>query len=139
VSDLRLKGVITFGDPFNGAPIKGYDGPIEIYCAPDDGVCSGNFEVTAGHLSYLVDSTIPKAKNKLIEMANGGGDSKCCHPRPVPAPPSPAAWEQSIKANGGKIPKAKPGTTIEQWEDALIKSNGGIPQYSQRNQIEPSA
>jgi hypothetical protein len=27
---LLLQGVVTFGDPFQGAPIKGYKGPIMV-------------------------------------------------------------------------------------------------------------
>lgn len=41
-----------FGDPFQGAPINGYRGPIKTYCKPTDGVCGGNFEIGASHLSY---------------------------------------------------------------------------------------
>ena len=41
-----------FGDPFQGAPIKGYNGPILTYCKTGDGVCTGNFEISASHLSY---------------------------------------------------------------------------------------
>jgi hypothetical protein len=122
--------VITFGDPFNGAPIKGYNGPVEIYCAPGDGVCTGNFELTTSHLAYIFDSTVATAKKKLLDMASGKGDDNCCHPPPPPKLPSPQAWAQSIAANGGKVPTAKPGTPIEDWADALGKSNGKVPKYS---------
>ena len=131
--------MITFGDPFNGAPIKGYNGPIEIYCAAGDGVCTGNFELAAAHLSYIGDSTVPNAKKKLIEMANGGGNNNCCHPPEVPTLPTPEQWAQSIKANGGKLPKAKPGTTIEEWTDAVSKSNGGIPKFAGKMVLESSS
>jgi hypothetical protein len=118
---------MTFGDPFNGSPIKGYKGPIEIYCAPGDGVCTGNFELVGAHLSYVTDGTIASAKKRLLELANGQGDDKCCHPKAVPAPPTPEQWASTIKLNGGKIPVAPKGTTVDQWAEAISKSAGGLP------------
>ncbi|MCJ1330087.1 hypothetical protein MMC10_006769 [Thelotrema lepadinum] len=54
----RVNGVVVFGDPFDGAPIKGYSGPIKTYCAVGDTVCDGEFIITAAHLSYVgVDTT----------------------------------------------------------------------------------
>ena len=47
------QAVVVFGDPFNGAPIKGYSGPIQTYCAQGDDVCEGEFEITAAHLAYV--------------------------------------------------------------------------------------
>ena len=48
-----LKGLVLFGDPFNGAPIKGYPrDKIKDYCEPTDGVCEGKLAISAGHLSY---------------------------------------------------------------------------------------
>jgi hypothetical protein len=109
--------VITFGDPFNGAPIKGYKGPIEIYCKPDDGVCSGNFELKGAHLSYQTGKSndVQKALLKLVEMARGGGDSNCCHPPELAPMPSPEQWAKVLKANGGKVPKAPVGMSVEDW------------------------
>jgi hypothetical protein len=63
------KGVVTFGDPFQGAPIKGYTGPITTYCKVADGVCGGNFELSAAHLSYPFDSSVAEAKADLKKMA----------------------------------------------------------------------
>lgn len=60
---------MTFGDPFQGASIKGYSGPIETYCKPGDGVCGGNFELSGAHLSYSLDDTITKAKVVLKQWA----------------------------------------------------------------------
>ncbi|KAI9659553.1 MAG: hypothetical protein M1821_001812 [Bathelium mastoideum] len=54
----KIAAVVVFGDPFNGAPIKGYSGPIKTYCAAGDDVCDGEFVITAAHLSYVgVDTT----------------------------------------------------------------------------------
>lgn len=44
---------MVFGDPFDGAPIKGYAGPIQTYCATGDEVCDGEFNISAAHLSYV--------------------------------------------------------------------------------------
>jgi hypothetical protein len=65
-------------------------------------------------------------------MARGGGDNKCCNPPPSPPLPSPEQWAQSIAANGGRVPKARPGTTIAQWSQAVAQSNGKVPMYSQK-------
>ncbi|KAF1988001.1 carbohydrate esterase family 5 protein, partial [Aulographum hederae CBS 113979] len=48
----RVVGVLTFGDPFNGSTIKGYTGPIQVFCAPTDGVCGGNFNIGAAHRKF---------------------------------------------------------------------------------------
>lgn len=54
----RVDGVVTFGDPFNGAPIKGYSKAIQTYCAQGDEVCDGLFQISLAHLSYVgVDTT----------------------------------------------------------------------------------
>jgi cutinase len=67
----KPQGVITFGDPFQGAPIKGYDGPIKIFCKIDDGVCGGNFELSTAHLSYPMDTSVAEAKALLKKWAAG--------------------------------------------------------------------
>lgn len=114
----------------NGAPIAGYKGPIQVYCAPGDGVCTGNFEVAAAHLSYTLDGTVAKAKANLLDMASGKGDQSCCNPPHIQPLPSPEVWAKSIQANGGKVPKSKAGTTVEQWAQALGESNGNVPKYT---------
>jgi hypothetical protein len=54
-----VKGVVVFGDPFNGAPIKGYpSSKIKTDCISGDDVCTGEFTIGLGHLSYtLMDTT----------------------------------------------------------------------------------
>jgi hypothetical protein len=80
-----------------------------------------------------VDSSAGLAQKELLKMAKGGGDSKCCHPANPPPLPSPELWAKTLKANGGKAPKPKAGTTIDQWAQAISVSNGGIPQYTAKN------
>jgi len=95
----HVKGVVTFGDPFNGAPIKGYNGPIAIFCNRGDGVCSGNFELAPSHLSYGMDTSTTLGQKKLFEFAaaasrSGGGTA---------APVAAAAAATAPKsAKGGK-------------------------------------
>jgi hypothetical protein len=61
---------VTFGDPFQGSPIKGYKGPIKTFCKVDDGVCGGNFELSVAHLAYPFDGiTINEAKTQLAKWA----------------------------------------------------------------------
>lgn len=48
----KISNVITFGDPFCGAKIGQYSGPLNVFCDPSDGVCGGNFDISAAHLSY---------------------------------------------------------------------------------------
>ncbi|KAL9107092.1 MAG: hypothetical protein Q9227_007958 [Pyrenula ochraceoflavens] len=57
----RVNAIVVFGDPFDGAPIKGYNGPVQTYCAAGDEVCDGEFEISAAHLSYAVTDIIPAA------------------------------------------------------------------------------
>jgi hypothetical protein len=119
--------VITFGDPFNGADIKGYTGPIAIFCNKSDGVCTGNFEIAPGHLSYGFDTSAGLAQKELLKMAAGQGDNKCCVPRPAGQSPTAEEWAATIKANGGVLPKAPAGTSLDDWEKTLAASHGGMP------------
>lgn len=54
---------MTFGDPFQGAKIKGYNGPILTYCNPGDLVCSRNLIVTKPHMSFAGARTDQAAKD----------------------------------------------------------------------------
>jgi hypothetical protein len=83
-------------------------------------------------MSYGMDTSAGLAQKKLFEMAKGGGDRKCCNPPPSPSLPTPEEWAQSIKANGGKVPKAKPGTSIADWGAAIEASKGKVPVGSQK-------
>lgn len=61
--------MIVFGDPFQGSPIKGYNGPIETFCNEGDSVCTGNFELRPAHMSYPLNDSIKNAKAKLKSWA----------------------------------------------------------------------
>jgi hypothetical protein len=51
----------------NGADVKGIDNErVKTICKDNDGVCKGEFNITAGHMSYSSDGTSIK---KGIEMA----------------------------------------------------------------------
>jgi len=70
----QVAGVVVFGDPFNGAPIK--DFPIEnikTYCAAGDGVCKGEFKISASHLAYVGTSTSGAVKWMNERVAGGKG------------------------------------------------------------------
>jgi len=67
----RVAAVVVFGDPFQGASIKGYNGPILTYCKKGDGVCGGNFEISASHLSYGGGDT-SQAIAAMKRIAAGG-------------------------------------------------------------------
>lgn len=64
-----VQGVLTFGDPFNGAQIKGWTGPILTFCRPTDGVCEGNFKIGGAHLSYSSSSDATDGAKWLKKMA----------------------------------------------------------------------
>ncbi|KAK2789416.1 hypothetical protein FQN52_006280 [Onygenales sp. PD_12] len=67
----QVVGVVVFGDPFNGAPIRDFDSSkIKTFCHEGDGVCSGQFEITLEHLTYSILDT--REAIQWIEQAAGG-------------------------------------------------------------------
>ncbi|MBE7182639.1 MAG: hypothetical protein INR71_15780 [Terriglobus roseus] len=48
----KIKSVLTYGDPFVGAKIGQYSGPIHVFCSLFDGVCNGQLDIGLFHLSY---------------------------------------------------------------------------------------
>ncbi|RDI83073.1 hypothetical protein Vi05172_g6977 [Venturia inaequalis] len=55
----NVLGILTYGDPFNGATVKGLDqSKIKINCNPTDGVCKGDFSIGIGHLAYSTGSGV---------------------------------------------------------------------------------
>jgi len=54
----QIKGLALFGDPFNGADVKGIPkSQIKTWCNSGDGVCKGAFQIGAAHLAYVGSST----------------------------------------------------------------------------------
>jgi hypothetical protein len=86
----------VFGDPFQGAKIKGYNGEIVTFCNAGDNVCTGNFEVTASHLSYSTGSSI-SAFHRL---------STAYFSRKGSGSPASAAPDANSGSSGEGIPKA---------------------------------
>jgi len=69
----KIKGVVVFGDPFNGATIKGFPKEnIKTFCSAADGVCSGQFSITAAHLAYAGGSSPREAAKWMNERAGAG-------------------------------------------------------------------
>ncbi|QDS76332.1 hypothetical protein FKW77_002665 [Venturia effusa] len=63
----RITGVVAFGDPFNGAPIKDFPAEkLKTFCNPADGVCEGKFAISAAHLSY--SGTIGEATQTMQQF-----------------------------------------------------------------------
>lgn len=68
--------MLFFGDPFNGAPIKGYDGPRRTICNEGDLVCNGLPEIRPAHLDYeRRTNEAATYLNGLQVAAAGVGDS----------------------------------------------------------------
>jgi len=103
----KVKGVVTFGDPFNGAPIKGYKGPIAIFCNHGDGVCTGNFELAGSHLSYGFDTSAKLAQKKLLDFAANPGSATSSSTSLDDDIPPVAATPKGGKAKGGKAKGGK--------------------------------
>jgi len=54
----QIKGLALFGDPFNGADVKGIStSKVKTWCNNNDGVCKGDFSIGVAHLSYVGTST----------------------------------------------------------------------------------
>jgi len=71
----HVKGIVTFGDPFQGSKVKGWNGPIATYCNRGDYVCTGNFELAPSHISYGFDTSAGIAQRELLKMAANAGRS----------------------------------------------------------------
>jgi len=66
------QGVVVFGDPFNGASIKGFPQEgIKTFCAASDGVCKGQFVIGLAHLSYASGPGIKEAAKWMNGRAGG--------------------------------------------------------------------
>jgi hypothetical protein len=61
---------VTYGDPFNGAPVKGWNGPIKTFCRSSDAVCTGQFKIGTAHLAYSGSSDVSEGAEWLVQVAN---------------------------------------------------------------------
>jgi len=65
-----IKGLALFGDPFNGASVKGIDQKrVKTWCSNSDGVCKGQFSISAAHMSYTSNGDVTKAAAWIKEIA----------------------------------------------------------------------
>ncbi|KAG9584463.1 cutinase-domain-containing protein, partial [Aureobasidium melanogenum] len=59
----QVSVALTFGDPLQLIPFRNIEaGRTKVYCNLLDGVCSGAFIISAAHLSYSFEDTIPAAQ-----------------------------------------------------------------------------
>jgi hypothetical protein len=96
---------LTYGDPFNGATVKGFPSDkIKIFCNPTDAVCKGEFVIGAGHLSYTTGGGA--AWLKSIENS---GPTEVSPSATAAAPKTPAKGSAKGSAKG-----AAKGTASEE-------------------------
>jgi len=68
----RIKALVLYGDPMNGADVKGIDNNrVKTICNSNDGVCKGEFNITAGHMSYSSDGKSVKAGIEFAKQMTG--------------------------------------------------------------------
>lgn len=59
-----------FGDPFNGASVKGVaQEKIRSWCEAKDGVCGGGLVIGMAHLAYTSNGNVKEAAKWMNEMA----------------------------------------------------------------------
>jgi cutinase len=98
-SDVKSKAVggVLFGDTRNkqsGGYIANYPkDKVIIICAKDDGVCWGQLNVNAGHLSYIRDNSATKAADFLISKLGMGGSA---------APAEASSGDAPSASSGGR-------------------------------------
>jgi Cutinase len=85
----KTVGGVLFGDTRNkqsGGFIANYPkDQVTILCAKDDGVCWGQLNVNAGHLSYIRDNSATKATAFLISKLNGSSGGASAGPADEPS------------------------------------------------------
>jgi cutinase len=72
----KINGVAFYGYTKNqqtNGMLPGFpQNMLKVFCRPDDGVCGGQLDVTAGHLAYGNDGTVPQGAAFLMKMAGVG-------------------------------------------------------------------
>jgi len=73
----KVSGVAFYGYTKNqqtDGMLPGYpQNQLKVFCRPDDGVCGGQLDVTAGHLAYGRDGSVQQGADFLMQMAGAGG------------------------------------------------------------------
>ncbi|TLD38427.1 hypothetical protein E2P81_ATG00970 [Venturia nashicola] len=65
----QLVALALFGDPFNGASVKGVpQDRIKSWCEAKDGVCSGGLVIGAAHLAYTSNGNVKEAAKWMNEI-----------------------------------------------------------------------
>jgi cutinase len=71
----QIVGGVLFGDTKNQqskGTIKGFPKEkLRTFCSPDDGVCKGQLNVNAGHVSYAKQGDIQRAADFLVQQFRG--------------------------------------------------------------------
>lgn len=69
----QIAGLAFFGDPFNGASVKGIPQEhIKSWCEKNDGVCAGGLNIGIAHLAYTGNGSVKEAAkwmNDLVKKA----------------------------------------------------------------------
>lgn len=69
----QIAGIALFGDPFNGASVKGVPQEhIKSWCEKNDGVCNGQLSIGFAHLAYTSNGSVKEAvkwMNDLVKKA----------------------------------------------------------------------
>jgi cutinase len=68
----KVNGVVFYGYTKNqqtNGMLPGYpQNQLKVFCRPDDGVCGGQLDVTAGHLAYGMDGSVQQGADFLMKM-----------------------------------------------------------------------
>ena len=69
----QIAGLALFGDPFNGASVKGIpQEKVKSWCEAKDGVCGGGLNIGIAHLAYTGNGSVKEAAkwmNDLVKKA----------------------------------------------------------------------
>lgn len=124
-SRKKILGVVLFGYTKNGQQKSGIpDYPIsnvKVFCAKSDGVCWGKLNVSAGHFSYMLNSSGKEATQFLVSKINGADSSSSASSSEegdaAPADDAPAEAATPKKSKGKGLRKGKKSSGGERVVD----------------------
>jgi len=68
----KILAIVGIGDPFNGAPVKGFSSDkVKSICYSQDGVCGGELNIGLYHGAYLTDGSATTTANFILGKARG--------------------------------------------------------------------